>query len=254
MTYKRIAVIFSAGPGTGAGLARALAPTHNLVLLSRSLPASLPSLALGHVADKALLAATYDGTGRSLRGAVDAARAKWPDARLDVGICNIGGHWAPGHFLDKSVDDLRLSLDAVASCFDFAQAVLPALLDAVPPPAPAPSPAPAPPNPTLFFTGATMSLRGGAAFSTIAPGMFARRALAQSLAREFGPRGVHIAHVVVDGVIDTERVRGLAGVGEGDDGGRLRTEDIAHTYLALIDQPRSAWTHELDLRPSVEKF
>jgi hypothetical protein len=67
------------------------------------------------------------------------------------------------------------------------------------------------PNPTLILTGATMSLRSGANFSAMAPGMFARRAIAQSLAREFGTQGLHVAHVVIDGLIDTPSTRQWAG-------------------------------------------
>lgn len=63
----------------------------------------------------------------------------------------------------------------------------------------------------LIFSGATMSIRGGARFSTMAPGMFGRRALAQSLAREFGPKGVHVAHVILDGLIDTPRAGEIMG-------------------------------------------
>jgi len=86
--------------------------------------------------------------------------------------------------------------------------------------------------------------------------MAGKRALSQSLASELGPKGVHVAHVVVDGAIETPFVRGLMG----DDafaaakaaGGLLAPEAIADTYFHLHQQPRTAWTHELDLRPSSE--
>jgi NAD(P)-dependent dehydrogenase (short-subunit alcohol dehydrogenase family) len=96
---------------------------------------------------------------------------------------------------------------------------------------------------TILFTGATAALRGGARFVNLAVGKFGLRALAQSLARELGPRGVHVAHIVVDGQI------GAAG-----DDRMLRPEAIAEAYWQLHVQPRSAWTQELDLRPWAEKF
>lgn len=97
-----------------------------------------------------------------------------------------------------------------------------------------------------------MSLKAGAQFSSLAPGMFARRALAQSLAREFGPQGVHVAHVIIDAVMDTPPVRQW--MGEDKDGKRMKTNEAAQVYLDVINQKRSAWTHEIDLRPDVEKW
>ena len=105
---------------------------------------------------------------------------------------------------------------------------------------------------TLLFTGATASLRGGANFHNLAVPKFGLRALAQSMAREFGPSGVHVAHVIIDGQILSERTAGLAR--ERPEDALLAPDAIAGNYLALHRQPRSAWTHELDLRPWVEKF
>lgn len=103
---------------------------------------------------------------------------------------------------------------------------------------------------TLIFTGATMAVRGGANFSAMAPGAFARRALAQSLAREFGPQGIHVCHVVVDGLIDTARVKGIMGdkAATVEDGTRLEPDGIAQVYVDIVNQPRSTWTQELDVR------
>ncbi len=104
---------------------------------------------------------------------------------------------------------------------------------------------------TLIFTGATAALRGGARFSAFASAKFALRGLAQSLAREFGPQGIHVAHVVIDGIIWSDRARAHAGA---DERNCLKPDAIAETYLQLVRQERSAWTQELDLRPDVEKF
>ena len=109
---------------------------------------------------------------------------------------------------------------------------------------------------SLLFTGATASLRGGAKFAAFASAKAGLRSLAQSLAREFGPQGVHVAHVVIDGGIDGERLRAAApqrAIDAGADG-LLRPDAIADVYWHLHTQHRSAWTQELDLRPYKETF
>ena len=105
---------------------------------------------------------------------------------------------------------------------------------------------------TILFTGATASLRGSARFANLAVPKFGLRALAQSMAREFAPQGVHVAHVIIDGQIDSERYAHLR-ASRGPDA-LLPPAAIAETYYQLHRQPRGAWTHELDLRPWVEKF
>lgn len=109
---------------------------------------------------------------------------------------------------------------------------------------------------TILFTGATASVRGGANFAAFAGAKHALRALAQSMARELGPRGVHVAHVVIDGAIDTAFIRDnfpdRYSLKSQD--GILNPEHIADQYWMLHEQPRDAWTHELDLRPWMEKF
>jgi NAD(P)-dependent dehydrogenase (short-subunit alcohol dehydrogenase family) len=109
---------------------------------------------------------------------------------------------------------------------------------------------------TIIFTGATASLRGGAGFSAFSGAKAALRMLAQSMARELGPQGIHVAHIVIDGGIDTAFVRGLRP--NFDElkakDGVLSPDAIAANYVMLHHQPRSAWTHELDLRPWIESF
>ena len=109
---------------------------------------------------------------------------------------------------------------------------------------------------TLLFTGATASLRGGANFAAFAGAKHALRALAQSMARELGPKGLHVAHTVIDGAIDTEFIREnfpeRYALKEKD--GILNPDHIAENYWMLHKQPQDAWTHELDLRPWSEKF
>jgi NAD(P)-dependent dehydrogenase (short-subunit alcohol dehydrogenase family) len=106
---------------------------------------------------------------------------------------------------------------------------------------------------TILFTGATAALRGGANFVNLAVGKFGLRALAQSMARELGPKGIHVAHVVIDGMIAAEHRTGRGKSERGPDA-LLDDDAIAEAYWQLHLQPRSAWTLEMDLRPWVEKF
>ena len=109
---------------------------------------------------------------------------------------------------------------------------------------------------TILFTGATASLRGGKGFAAFAGAKHALRALAQSMARELGPEGVHVAHVVIDGAIDTPFIRDNfpERYRLKDQAGILDPDAIAENYWRLHCQPRSAWTHELDLRPWMEPW
>jgi NAD(P)-dependent dehydrogenase (short-subunit alcohol dehydrogenase family) len=109
---------------------------------------------------------------------------------------------------------------------------------------------------TILFTGATASLRARPPFTAFASAKAALRAVAQGLAREFGPQGIHVAHVIIDGVIDgafaRERFPDFVRA-KGEDG-LIDPGAIADAFLALHRQPRNAWTHELDLRPFKETF
>jgi NAD(P)-dependent dehydrogenase (short-subunit alcohol dehydrogenase family) len=109
---------------------------------------------------------------------------------------------------------------------------------------------------TIIFTGATASLRGGAGFAAFSGAKHALRALAQSMARELGPQGIHVAHVVIDGAIDTAFIRDTfpEAYAKRDEGGILSPDHIAEMYWMLHCQPKDAWTHELDLRPWMEKW
>lgn len=109
---------------------------------------------------------------------------------------------------------------------------------------------------TIIFTGATASLRGASGFSAFAGAKFALRALAQSMARELAPQGIHVAHAIIDGAIDTDFIQqnfpdryALK-----DQDGILNPNHIADQYWHLHCQPRDSWTHELDLRPWLETF
>lgn len=109
---------------------------------------------------------------------------------------------------------------------------------------------------TIIFTGATASIRGGSGFSAFSGAKFALRSLAQSMARELGPEGIHVAHTIIDGAIDTEWIAKNfpQRYALKEQGGILNPEHIADAYWMLHAQPRDAWTHEFDLRPWMEKM
>jgi NAD(P)-dependent dehydrogenase (short-subunit alcohol dehydrogenase family) len=109
---------------------------------------------------------------------------------------------------------------------------------------------------TILFTGATASVRGGAHFAAFAAAKNGLRAVAQSMARELGPKGIHVAHVVIDGMIDSAATRARFPERAKDLGpdAMLDTGAIAELFYQIHAQPRSAWTFEADLRPSGEKF
>lgn len=109
---------------------------------------------------------------------------------------------------------------------------------------------------TIIFTGATASLRGGSGFSAFAGAKAALRMLAQSMARELGPKNIHVAHTIIDGAIDTDfiaqRIPDIDAARAAD--AILSPDEIAKNYVMLHHQARTAWTHELDLRPWTERF
>ena len=109
---------------------------------------------------------------------------------------------------------------------------------------------------SIIFTGATASLRGSAQFAAFAAAKGGVRQVAQAMARELGPRGIHVASVIIDGMIDSPRVRERfpERAAQLPPDGMLKPDDIAETYWQLHQQPRDAWTFEVDLRPWAERF
>ena len=141
-------------------------------------------------------------------------------------------------FLETQLDEFEgCWQNMVLSAANLAQSVVPSMIDAG--------------GGTMIFSGATASIRGGRNFAAFASAKFALRGLAQSLAREFQPSGIHVAHTLLDGLIDTPASRELH---KADPATMMKTEEIAAEYLRLAQQPRSVWTHELDLRPQTESF
>jgi NAD(P)-dependent dehydrogenase (short-subunit alcohol dehydrogenase family) len=113
---------------------------------------------------------------------------------------------------------------------------------------------------TILFTGATASLRGGKGFAAFAAAKFGLRAVAQAMARELGPKNIHVAHLIIDAAVDSDAIRArfkaMRGI-EAEDiapGSLVRTDTIAEAYWFVHEQPKDGWTHELDLRPAVETW
>jgi NAD(P)-dependent dehydrogenase (short-subunit alcohol dehydrogenase family) len=114
---------------------------------------------------------------------------------------------------------------------------------------------------SIFFTGATASLRGGKGYAAFASAKFGLRGLAQSMARELGPKNIHVAHLIIDAGVDTAFVRDRIATARGPEAladlapdQLMNPASIAETYWRLHNQPRDAWTHELDIRPFAEPW
>ena len=113
---------------------------------------------------------------------------------------------------------------------------------------------------TIFFTGATASIRGGQGFAAFSSAKFGLRAVAQAMARELGPKNIHVVHLLIDAGVDSEaihlRMKAAKGIEASDipPDSLTKTSSIAEAYWFAHQQTRDGWTHELDLRPSVEKW
>lgn len=243
------AVVVGVGSGTGASVARLFARGYPIALLARKESSYAPVVAaITQAGGTALGISTDVSDAQSLDAAFARVAREWPQARLAAAVYNAEAGFSYKPFLELAPEDLDRALSTGAKgLFYFAQKTLPLLLKAGEEEVAAKYP------PTLIVTGATAALRGSAKFAAFAAGKFAQRAITQSLAREFGPRGVHVAYTIIDGSIDTPWGKDRVANGGVADG-KISPDAIAESYWYLHTQPRSAFTQELDLRPSVEKF
>ena len=234
----KVAAVLGVGPGLGAAVARRFARGGFAVALMARREESVAGVREEiESGDGTALAIPTDATDpASVAAAFDRVRSELGDP--EVFVYNAGA-FQMGGILEVSPEKFDECFKAnCAGAFYAAQQVLPPMVEAG--------------RGTVLLTGATAALRGGARFSALAVGKFGLRALAQSMAREFGPQGIHVAHVVVDGQIDTPRVREMSPGRE--DHTMLSPDAIAEAYWQLHSQHATAWTLELDLRPSVERF
>lgn len=232
------ALIVGAGPGLGLSLARRFGREgYAVAMVARRQPVLAELAAQLESLGPRLKTYAADATDPAAVGEICAATLR------DLGEPSVliynAGSYLPGGIADITPEQFEAAWKTgCMGAFLFARALLPAMADAG--------------RGTVLLTGATAALRGSKGFATLAVPKFGLRALAQSMAREYGPQGVHVAHVVIDGQIDTPRLR------ERDPDRPAHTllapDAIAETYWQLHCQDATAWTQELDLRPAVEQF
>ena len=242
MSDKKAVLVIGAGDATGAAIARRFAREGYVACVTR------------RSADKLQpLVEEIRAAGGEAHGFASDARKEEEVAALvegierDIGpieafVFNIGAN-VPCSILDETARKyFKIWEMACFSAFLTAQAVARRMVSRE--------------RGTLLFTGATAGLRGAAHFAAFAGAKHALRALAQSMARELGPRNIHVAHVVVDGAIDTAFIRDSFPdlYARKAQDGILDPEHIADNYWFLHTQPRDAWTFELDLRPWMERW
>ncbi|PLB45064.1 NAD(P)-binding protein [Aspergillus steynii IBT 23096] len=246
---RPIAIIAGAGPGTGAAVARRFAQTYPVVLLSRS-ASSLDPLVQGinQNGGSALGLPTDVTNPENMTSTMTQIQNHFgADVSIAAAIFNVASKFSRSQFLESGPEFLD-SLEATArGASNFSKAVIPLMLaegrkdtshgERY--------------SPTLIFTGATAAMKGGSGLGSFAMSKFAVRALAQSLAREFGPKGIHVAHAVIDGIIATEMTKGYK---DDTPDAKIDPNAIAEAYWFLHTQPRSAFTQELDLRPYCESW
>ncbi|KAK6534946.1 hypothetical protein TWF281_006246 [Arthrobotrys megalospora] len=244
---QAVALVAGVGPGTGAAIAKKFASLYSVVLLART-PASYETTVkeINESGGSAIGLPADVQDEASIKSVFEQVTKQFPDKPVAAAIYNVGGVFTRKPFLEQSVENFKLGYQtSVLGAFIFAQAALPHLLSAT-------KSESLPHPPSLFFTGATAAIKGSPYLQSFSPGKFALRSLTQSLSKEFGPEGVHVSHLIVDGIIDTPKTaEWLKGAPEGS---KIEPAAIAETYWALHQQPRTTWTWELDVRPYVEKW
>ncbi len=229
---KSLAIVVGAGEGLGNSLIKVLSMSgYEVIALNRSMHREADAIKK----NKAIIRQVDVSDSVLLKSVLN-------DVVQEFGVPRVVIHNpAQLHikpFLETSVEDFELAWKSmVLSAINVLHAVIPGMLQQG--------------NGKIIVSGATGSIRGGANFSAFASAKFALRGLTQSLAREYQKQGIHIAHVILDGILDTPRSRELHNL---DPSEMMSAKEVAEAYMQLIQQPSSAWTHELDLRPQSETF
>ena len=232
------AIIAGVGPGLGAALARAFAREDYAVgLLARKLESSAPLEEEIRRSGGKALALAVDVTDRAaVFAAVEKLRGEFGPA---TALAYNASGYGRGKFLEVDPEALRAAFEvSVMGAVHLAQAAIPGMLEGG--------------RGFISLTGATAALRGRAGFAGFAIAKAGLRMLGQSLAREFHPQGIHVVHVIVDGQIDTPRIR--ARDPKRDSETMIPPEAIANAIIVSLKQPKNAWTHEFDIRPAAETF
>lgn len=234
---KPVAVVTGVGPGLGAALARRFAKEYAVAVIARS-GGYLKSLAgeITSAGGQALDVPADVGDRGQIKAAFKQIRERLGDP--EVLLYNAGaGTW--GNILEISPEQFEATWRVNGyGAFLAAKEVAAAMIDRG--------------RGVILFTGATAGVKAGPKSAAFGPAKFAMRGLAQSLARDLGPKGIHVAWINVDGIIDIPRVRERMPSLKDED--LLKPEAIAETYWHLAHQDRSSWTMELEVRPFKEKF
>ncbi|UZJ52447.1 hypothetical protein CBS101457_001767 [Exobasidium rhododendri] len=181
----------------------------------------------------------------SIREAISSIQKAWPDKKMGTAIYNASVR-KRGPFLDQRPEQIKEVVQAsVFAGITFMQTIIRAMSSK------------GNQGGTIIVTGATSSTRGREGFAAFAASKSGLRAACQSVAKEYGPKNIHISHVVVDGLIESQQAIDHLGLDKGTrfpDGSALRPEEMCKAWLFLASQHRSAWTFEMDLRPAKEHF
>lgn len=238
VSTQEVAVIAGVGPGLGATLARKFAREGcAIALLARSADfLNVLAEELRQSGARVLPVPTDLTDAEAVAKAFALVRSEL--GQISILINHVGnGVW--GGFNELTVEGFRSTWERCAlAAFLCCKQVVPGML--------------ARSGGSILFTGATSSIRGRNGAPAFSSAKFAVRGLADSLARELWPKGIHVAHILVDGVIDTAAVRAELAAGTSEP--LLNPEDMAETYWALTRQKPGAWTFELELRPPGEDF
>ena len=232
------ALIAGVGPGLGASLARAFSGQgYAVALISRHAESSEPVISrISSLGGKAVaLRVDLADPSAAKAAVVKAHSALGPITAMAYNASGYGR----GPFLQLEPQTFLDSFQVgVMGAVFLAQAIIPDMLGAG--------------RGFISFTGATAALRGRSGYAPLAIAKASLRMLAQSLAREFQPKGIHVVHVIVDGQIDTPRIRARAPERASDT--LISPDAIADAIIYTLKQPRAAWTHEMDIRPHSESF
>eukprot|EP01025_Chloroclados_australasicus_P053009 TRINITY_DN619_c0_g1_i6.p2 TRINITY_DN619_c0_g1~~TRINITY_DN619_c0_g1_i6.p2 ORF type:complete len:241 (+),score=24.98 TRINITY_DN619_c0_g1_i6:146-868(+) len=238
------AIVVGVGPGLGGSLARRFSKAgYSVALVARKLENLQSTKERIQSEQGSCEAFAVDTTDQA---SVESTFKQIEDklGKVEVLCYNVGPAittFPPPRVEEMPLDKFKLGLETgVVGAFIWSKCVIPGMKELG--------------KGTILFTGATAGLRGAAGFSVLSPGKFALRSLSQTLAKELGPSGIHVAHVVVDGLIYTERVKQLGAGGDRPVDHFLNPDAMAEEYYKLHMQDRTTWSQEMDLRPYSEKF
>ncbi|KAK4502034.1 hypothetical protein PRZ48_007845 [Zasmidium cellare] len=243
-SQKPLAIIAGVGTGLGASTARRFAAAYTTILLARSLEHLKPiEKDIRDRGGDAFSVGCDVSQPESVNNAFKAIEDNFPGRACAVAVFNATGPFVMKSVLDVSVDEFDKGYGvSMKGALLFSQQTIPLLLKHTSSPHP----------PTLIFTGASASLKGSALFSVFSAPKFGLRSLAQSIAREINPKGLHVCHAVIDGPLDVpwgkEFLKGKP------DEEKIDPDEVAETYWALHCQGRRGWSFEVDVRAMGEKW